>query len=61
ETHNRSILRIISCQAEGVTCGKTAPFAEKENPVSSRQRTSFLHLRVCAADKNPRIKQFGTA
>ena len=34
KNYYRSILRIITLQAEGRTCGKTATFAEKENPVS---------------------------
>ncbi|GFX60970.1 hypothetical protein TNCV_2366481 [Trichonephila clavipes] len=43
ETHNRSILRIISCQAEGL---EKRPIAEKENPVSSRQRTLLTSPRL---------------
>ncbi|CAH1407552.1 unnamed protein product [Nezara viridula] len=35
-----SIARIIIWQAEGRICGKTATFADKENPVSPRQRTA---------------------
>ena len=40
-------------KAGGRTCGKTATFAEKENPVSPRQRT-VSHLSGCHGE-NPRI------
>ena len=53
KNHYRRILRIITWQAEGRTCWKTATFAEKENPVSVRQCT-VSHLSCCHGE-NPRI------
>ena len=53
KNHYGSILRIITWQAEGRTCGEIATFAEKENPISPRQCT-VSHLSGCYG-KNPQI------
>ena len=53
KNHYRSILRIITWQAEDRNCGRTTTFSEKEIPVSPRQHTvSYLS---CCYGENPRI------
>ena len=56
KNHYRSLRRIITLQAERSTCGKTATFAEKENPVLPRQRTVPFHTSAVAMAKIHKLR-----